>query len=146
MMHFNIILMKTYPTILRTIVTFYRYRKSYLLSGLDRPWDFQEFEGSRSQANWHMKVVSLSALMHRPPLPRRKYSWYLFLLETEQFKQDQFKYVCTIYGVRTFVKPKIPAFVFCTFEELLFLNLIEVFTYEFRKEPLLIKQSRVFGI
>ena len=26
------------------------------------------------------KVVSLK---HRPPLPRRKYSWYLFLLEAE---------------------------------------------------------------
>ena len=51
------------------------------ITGLDRPWGFQEVEAPRFQDNRHMKVVRLSAPTHRPPLPPRKYSWYSFLLE-----------------------------------------------------------------
>jgi len=32
------------------------------ITGLDRPWEFQEFEASRFQDNRYMKVVWLSAL------------------------------------------------------------------------------------
>ena len=32
------------------------------ITGLDRPWGFQEVEAPRCQDNWHMKVVRLSAL------------------------------------------------------------------------------------
>jgi len=38
---------------------------------------------SRQSVHGSCKVVSL---MHRPPLPRRKYSWYSFLLETESIQ------------------------------------------------------------
>ena len=36
--------------------------KSNPITGLDRPWGFQEFEAPRFQDNRHMKVVRLSAL------------------------------------------------------------------------------------
>jgi len=32
-------------------------------AGLDRPWEGVEFEAPRFQGNWHMKEVSLSALL-----------------------------------------------------------------------------------
>jgi hypothetical protein len=45
--------------------------KSNPITGLDRPWDFQEFEAPRIQDNRHMKVVWLSALrtgrLYLPP-------------------------------------------------------------------------------
>ena len=47
----------------------------------DSSWGFQEVEAcktSRQSAREGGKVVSPT---HRPPLPRRKYSWYSFLLE-----------------------------------------------------------------
>jgi len=68
MMHFNIIIMKTYPTTVHTLVTFYMYRQSCLPTGQDRPCGFQVFEGPRSQENWHM-VLKLSGPKQRPPLP-----------------------------------------------------------------------------
>ena len=36
--------------------------KSNPITGLDRPWGFQEVEAPRFQDKWHMKVVKLSAL------------------------------------------------------------------------------------
>ena len=33
------------------------------ITGLDRPWGFQEVEAPRFQDNWHMKVVRLSDLL-----------------------------------------------------------------------------------
>jgi len=36
--------------------------KSSPITGLDRPWEFQEVEASRFQDNRHMKVVRLSAI------------------------------------------------------------------------------------
>jgi len=44
-------------------------RQSYPITGLDRPWGFQEFEAPRFQDSGHMKVVRLSALCtgHRYP-------------------------------------------------------------------------------
>jgi hypothetical protein len=38
------------------------YNKSNTITGLDRPWGFQEVEAPRFQNNWHMMVVQLSAL------------------------------------------------------------------------------------
>jgi hypothetical protein len=32
------------------------------ITGLDRPWGFQEAEAPRFQKIWHMKVVRLSAI------------------------------------------------------------------------------------
>jgi hypothetical protein len=55
--------------------------RGQVITGLDRPWGFQEIQASRYQDNCHMKVVRLSSPMHRPPLPPRKYSRYSFLLE-----------------------------------------------------------------
>jgi len=37
-------------------------RYSNPITGLDRPWGFQEFEASRSQDNRHIKLVRLSVL------------------------------------------------------------------------------------
>ena len=42
----------------------------------------QEVEASRFQGNWHKKCKLVSPL-HRPPLHPRKYSWFLFLLDSE---------------------------------------------------------------
>ena len=56
--------------------------KSNPITGLDRPWGFQEVEAPRFQDNRHMKVVRLSALCTGCLYPR-KYSWYSFLLEAE---------------------------------------------------------------
>jgi len=54
------------------------------MTGLDRPWGFQEVETPSFQDCRHMKVVTLSALrtgrLYPPP---RKYSWYSYLLETD---------------------------------------------------------------
>jgi len=47
---------------------------------MDRPLELREVEAlriSRQKAR-EVKVVSL---MHRPPLPPRRYPWYSFLLE-----------------------------------------------------------------
>jgi hypothetical protein len=40
----------------------YRYIKSNPITGLDRPWGFQEIEVPRFQDNRHIKVVRLSAV------------------------------------------------------------------------------------
>ena len=53
------------------------------MTGLDRPRGFQEVEAPRFQDNRHMKVVRFVSPTHRPPLPPRKYPWYLFLIEAE---------------------------------------------------------------
>jgi hypothetical protein len=37
-------------------------KQSNSVTGLDRPWEFQEVEAPRFQDNQHMKVVRLSAL------------------------------------------------------------------------------------
>jgi hypothetical protein len=59
----------------------YMVQQSNPITGLDRPWGFQQAEAPTFQDNWHIKVVRLSAPTYRPPLPSRKYSWYSFLLE-----------------------------------------------------------------
>ena len=41
-------------------------KKSNPITGLDRPWGFQEVEAPRFQDSRHMRVVSRK---HRPPLP-----------------------------------------------------------------------------
>jgi hypothetical protein len=58
-------------------------KKNNPITGLDRPWVFQEFEAPIFQDSQHMKVVRSVSPTHRPPLPPRKYSWYSFLLEAE---------------------------------------------------------------
>jgi hypothetical protein len=40
-------------------------------TGLERPWRFQKLEDPRFHDNRHMKMVSLSAFMYRPPLPHQ---------------------------------------------------------------------------
>jgi len=40
------------------------------ITGLDRPWGFQEVEAPRFQDNWHMKVVRLSALRNGSLCPQ----------------------------------------------------------------------------
>jgi hypothetical protein len=57
--------------------------KSNPITGLDRPWQFQEAGAPRFQDNRHMKVVRLSALRTDRLYPPRKYSWYLFLFKAE---------------------------------------------------------------
>ena len=59
-----------------------KHVKSNPITGLDRPWGFQEFEAPRFQYNRHMNVVTLSALRTGRLYPR-KYSWYSFLLHVE---------------------------------------------------------------
>ena len=44
-------------------------KQSNPITGLDRPWGFQEVEAPRFQDNWHMKVVRLSALCTSRPYP-----------------------------------------------------------------------------
>jgi len=61
---------------------FWRY-SSNPVTGLDRPWGFQEVEAPRFQDSWHMKVVRLLALRTDRLYPSRKYSWCSFLLEAE---------------------------------------------------------------
>jgi len=56
-----------------------RYRSSNPITGLYRPWGFQEVEAPRFQDKWHMKVVRLSALRISHLYPR-KYSWFSFML------------------------------------------------------------------
>ena len=51
-------------------------RKSNPITGLDRPWGFQEVEAPIFQDNQHMKVVRLPALWAGQLYPCRKYSWY----------------------------------------------------------------------
>jgi len=57
---------------------------------MDRPWGFQKNYISRFQDNGYTKVVRLSALCTGRLYPRRKYSWYSFLLETESNPRPQF--------------------------------------------------------
>ena len=59
-----------------------RRKKSDPITGLDRPWGFQEVEAPRFQDSRHMKVVRLSALRTGRQAPR-KYSWYSFMLEAD---------------------------------------------------------------
>ena len=50
-------------TFSQNITLYYkRWRYSNPITGLDRPWGFQEVEAPRFQDNRHMKVVRLSAL------------------------------------------------------------------------------------
>ena len=51
------------------------------MTGLDRPWGFQEDEAPRFQDNRHMKFVSPTGRLFPPP--PRKYYLYSFLLEAE---------------------------------------------------------------
>jgi len=48
------------------------YHEANVQQSLYRPWRFQEYEDSRFHDNRHMKVVRLSALKYRPPLPHQK--------------------------------------------------------------------------
>ena len=57
-------------------------RWSNPITGLERPWGFQELEAPIFEGNRRMKVVRLSAL-RTGRLSPRKYSWYSFLLEAE---------------------------------------------------------------
>jgi len=52
------------------------------ITGLERPWGFQEFKGPRLQDNRHMKVVRCQPYAPAAFTPR-KYSWYSFLLEAK---------------------------------------------------------------
>jgi len=45
------------------------------ITGLDKPWGFQEFEAPRFQDNRHMKMVRLSAM--RCCIPAENVSWML---------------------------------------------------------------------
>jgi hypothetical protein len=56
-------------------------KQSNPITGLDRPWGFQEAEAPRFQDSRHVKVVRLSVLHNGRLNPPRKYSWYSFLLE-----------------------------------------------------------------
>jgi len=51
--------------------------KSNPITGLDRPWVFQEVEAPKFQDNRHMKPYAPAAFTPR------KYSWYSFVLEAE---------------------------------------------------------------
>jgi hypothetical protein len=51
-----------YVVLKRVSSTITGKKQSNPITGLDRPWGFQEFEAPRFQDNQHMKVVSLSAL------------------------------------------------------------------------------------
>jgi len=53
---------KTKPVMIRSCTNHY---KSNPITGLDRPWRFQEVEAPRFQENWDMKVVRLSVLHTR---------------------------------------------------------------------------------
>ena len=57
--------------------------KSNPITGLDRPWEFQEVEVPRFQDSQHMKVARLLALRTGRHYPPRKCSWCPFLLEAE---------------------------------------------------------------
>jgi hypothetical protein len=59
-----------------------RQKKSNPITGLDRPWGFQEVEAPRFQDNRHMKVVRLLALRTGSLYPQKN-PWYSFLLEDE---------------------------------------------------------------
>ena len=48
--------------VLNVLILFCSQRQSNPITGLDRPWGFEEVEAPRFQDNRHMKVVSLSAL------------------------------------------------------------------------------------
>jgi len=47
------------------------------------PCGLNEFEALRFHENRHKKVLRLSALLSMAAFTPRRYSWYLFLLETE---------------------------------------------------------------
>ena len=59
------------------------WRQSNPITGLNRPWEFQEAEAPRFQDSRHMKVVRLSALRTGRLYLPRKCSWYSFLLDAE---------------------------------------------------------------
>ena len=53
------------------------------ITGLGRPWGFQEVEALRFQDNRHTKALRLSALRTGRLYPHRKYYCYSFMLEAE---------------------------------------------------------------
>jgi len=53
------------------------------VTGLDRPWGFQEVEAPKFRDNRHMKVMWLSALRNSHLYPPKKSSCHTFLLEVE---------------------------------------------------------------
>jgi hypothetical protein len=57
--------------------------KAIPVQAYDRPRGFQEFEAPRFRDNRHMSVVRLSALHTGHLYLRKKYSWYLLLLEAD---------------------------------------------------------------
>jgi hypothetical protein len=64
-------------------IQFHAVKASSPYKGLHRPLGLQEVEApriSRQSAHEGGKVISP---MHQPPLPSRRYPWYLFLLEVE---------------------------------------------------------------
>jgi len=74
---YTYVICKSFVT-LRSVISYCMYciyvlriwgSKSGLITGLDRPWAFQEFEAPRFQDNWHMKVLRLSALSTGRPYP-----------------------------------------------------------------------------
>jgi len=50
---------------------------------LDRPLGLQVVEAPRISSQLAHESGKVVSQTHRPPLPRRRYSWYLFLLEAE---------------------------------------------------------------
>ena len=67
---------------IRSCCIYCNKKKSNPITGLDRPWGFQEAEAPKLQDSRHMKVIRLSALRTGSLYPR-KYSWNSFLLESE---------------------------------------------------------------
>jgi hypothetical protein len=63
-----------YPSVKGTVIP---------VTDLDRPWGFQEFEGSQISRQPAHKSGKFVSPTHRPPLTLRKCSWYSFLLMTE---------------------------------------------------------------
>jgi len=57
--------------------------KSNPITGLYRPWGFQEAEAPRFQANSAHEGGKIVSPTHRPPLHPRKYCWYSFLSKAE---------------------------------------------------------------
>jgi hypothetical protein len=58
-----------------------RYRYSFTL--LERPLGLQEVEAPRSSRWLAHKGGNVVSRMHRLPFHRRRYKWFLFLLEAE---------------------------------------------------------------
>jgi hypothetical protein len=57
--------------------------KSYNITGLNRPLGLQKVEPPRISRQSAHKCGKIVSHTHWPPVPSRKYPWYLFPLEAE---------------------------------------------------------------